>query len=70
MRVAGWWMRGEREGWAYNTMFILPLVVVLALTCQGLQTPTLVEWSCRNVVFSKVLLGLFFLAMAVLVLVM
>ena len=52
---------------AYNAMFVLPLLVVLALTCQGLQTPKLVEWSRRNVVFSKVLLGLFFLGMAVLI---
>ena len=33
----------------------------------GMRTQTLLEWSKRNVVFSKVLLGLFFLAMAVLI---
>ena len=48
---------------AYNLMFVLPLVVILALTCGGLQTMSLLAWSRRNVVASKVLLGLFFLAM-------
>ena len=32
-----------------------------------MRTKTLLEWSKRNVVVSKVLLGLFFLAMAVLI---
>ena len=48
----------------YNAVFVLPMVVVLWLACAGLGTPTLVEWSRRNVVISKVLLGLFFVLMA------
>lgn len=48
----------------YNLIFVLPLAVTLALTCGGLGTPALVEWSRRNVTVSKILLGLFFLAMA------
>lgn len=47
----------------YNVIFVLPLAVILGLTCAGLGTPALVDWSRRNVVFSKVLLGLFFAGM-------
>ncbi len=49
-------------------MFMLPIVTVFVLTLQGLKTPRLLEWSRRNVVFSKALLGLFFLGMAGLIL--
>ncbi|MFC1497398.1 cytochrome c biogenesis CcdA family protein [Verrucomicrobiota bacterium] len=59
------------KGWPllllYNLMFILPLVIVFILTYRGLKTETLIEWSKRNVVVSKILLGCFFLAMAVLI---
>ena len=59
------------EAWryllVYNLMFIVPLVAVFTLTYFGLRTHTLLEWSKRNVVMSKVLLGLFFLAMATLI---
>jgi len=48
---------------AYNVVFVLPLGILLALTCLGTSTPVLVDWSRRNVVFSKVLLGLFFVGM-------
>ena len=51
----------------YNAMFVVPLVLVFVLTFMGMRTQTLLEWSKKNVVFSKVLLGLFFLAMAVLI---
>ncbi len=54
----------------YNAIFVVPLVVILALTCWGLGTPALVAWSRRNVVISKVLLGLFFTAMAAMMLAM
>jgi hypothetical protein len=50
----------------YNFMFILPLLIILGLTWQGLKTETLLAWSRRNVVFSKCLLGLFFLGLAAL----
>jgi len=51
----------------YNLMFIVPLVAVFILTYFGLRTQTLLEWSRKNVVISKVLLGVFFLAMATLI---
>jgi hypothetical protein len=54
----------------YNIMFIVPLVTVFILTYFGLRTQTLLDWSKRHVVFSKVLLGIFFLLMAVLMAVM
>lgn len=54
----------------YNAIFILPLAVVLRLTCAGIRTPVLVEWSRRNVLISKVLLGLFFVGMTILLVVM
>jgi len=50
----------------YNFLFILPLILVFWLTWQGLQTAELLVWSRRNVVFSKCLLGFFFLGLAVL----
>ncbi len=50
----------------YNVVFIMPLLVVLVLTCAGLKTPVLVEWSRRNVVTSKILLGLLFVGMILL----
>ena len=50
----------------YNVIFVLPLAVALALTCGGLGTPALVDWSRRNVVASKTVTGVFFLAMAAL----
>ena len=50
----------------YNILFILPLIIILWLTWRGLQTAELLAWSRRNVVFSKCLLGLFFLGLAAL----
>jgi len=61
----------SRTAWSYlllyNLMFIVPLAAVFLLTYFGLRTQTLLEWSKRNVVTSKILLGIFFLAMAVLI---
>jgi hypothetical protein len=51
----------------YNTMFITPLVCVFLLTFYGMKTKALIEWSEHNVVSSKVLLGILFAAMAVLI---
>lgn len=51
---------------AYNILFILPLVLVFTAVYFGLRTETLLAWSRRNVVFSKTLLGLFFILMAAL----
>jgi len=49
-------------------MFIMPLVVIFILTCFGLRMQTLFDWSKKNVVANKVLQGMFFLVLAVLVL--
>lgn len=54
----------------YNLIFVLPLAIVLVLTCGGLGTPALVGWSRRNVAASKVLMGVFFIAMAALAVVL
>lgn len=48
----------------YNLMFMVPIVTVFLLTLQGLKTASLMQWSMRNVVVSKVLLGFFFVFMA------
>ncbi len=48
----------------YNILFVLPLVVVFIAVYFGLRTETLLAWSRRNVVVSKLLLGLFFVLMA------
>jgi len=39
-------------------------VVVFLLTYRGLKLAQLLSWSARNVVVSKILLGLLFLALA------
>jgi hypothetical protein len=67
---------GQEQGRAvsyllvYNLVSDIPLVTILILTYFGMKTQTLLEWSMKNVVISKMLLGLFFLAMAVLIAVM
>ena len=48
----------------YNAMFILPLSIVFLLSYVGTQTEALVRLSRRNVVVSKALLGIWFLALA------
>jgi len=62
---------GMSKAWvkllAYNLMFIMPLVVVFIMTFFGLRSQTLLNWSKKNVVVSKVLMGIFFLALAVLI---
>lgn len=59
------------EAWkyllVYNIMFMVPVVAVFVLTCAGLRTEKLVQWSRKNFAASKVLLGSFFIAMAVLI---
>ncbi|MFC1671501.1 cytochrome c biogenesis CcdA family protein [Planctomycetota bacterium] len=60
------------RAWAYlllyNAMFLVPIVAVLVISYQGLKTERLIRWSRTNVVVSKLLLGLFFLAMIPLIL--
>lgn len=48
----------------YNVMFILPLVLLFILAWRGLGTPRLLDWSRRQVVPAKILLGLLFLGLA------
>lgn len=50
----------------YNLIFVMPLAIVLGLTCGGMSTPALMDWSRRNVTVSKILLGLFFVGMTAL----
>jgi cytochrome c biogenesis protein CcdA len=66
-------MREEGSGLAfkylagYNLMFIVPMLAILALVMGGLRTIELVAWSRRSVVTGKVLMGMLFIGMAVLV---
>ena len=52
----------------YNLMFIVPLLVVLSLSYHGLRLQRLMAWSAKEVFFGKLLMGLFFVAMAALIL--
>ncbi len=54
----------------YNFLFVLPLVIIFIVTYQGLKFHELLDWSRRNVVGSKILLGVFFLMMAGIILVL
>lgn len=49
---------------AYNGMFVLPLVVILAASLLGWRSVDMVAWARREVVAAKVALGLIFVAMA------
>ena len=49
----------------YNLMFVVPLVVVFMAAVSGSSNKRLVNWSRRNVTWSKVLLALFFVGLAV-----
>ncbi len=52
----------------YNLLFVLPLAVVFICFHRGMEVAALIAWSKRNLVLTKILLGLFFTAMAVLLL--
>jgi len=52
----------------YNLLFILPLAVVFVCFHRGMEINSLISWSKRNLVKTKILLGVFFLAMAILLL--
>lgn len=52
----------------YNLLFILPLTVVFVCFHRGMEVTALISWSKRNLVVTKILLGLFFTAMAILLL--
>lgn len=53
----------------YNLLFVLPLTVVFICFHRGVQLIEVINWSKRNLVLVKVLLGIFFSAMAILLLV-
>ncbi len=52
----------------YNLLFILPLAVVFICFHRGMQIKALINWSKENLVVAKILLGVFFAAMAILLL--
>jgi cytochrome c biogenesis protein CcdA len=52
----------------YNLLFILPLTVVFICFHRGMEITALISWSKRNLVVTKILLGLFFTLMAILLL--
>lgn len=52
----------------YNLLFVLSLAVVFFCFHRGMQLKALISWSRSNLVVAKILLGLFFTAMAVLLL--
>ena len=52
----------------YNLLFVLPLAAVFVCFHRGMQLKSLIDWSKRNLVVVKILLGLFFTAMAILLL--
>ena len=52
----------------YNLLFVLPLAAVFVCFHRGMQLKALIAWSRRNLVVVKIFLGLFFTAMAILLL--
>ena len=48
----------------YNLMFILPLVIVFVLILYGIKVQHLIDWSKRQVVKSKVIMGCLFVVLA------
>ncbi len=50
----------------YNIMFIVPLAAVFVATYLGLGTGSLLRWSKRNVVTAKIMLGMLFVVLAIL----
>jgi cytochrome c biogenesis protein CcdA len=52
----------------YNLLFVAPLAVVFFCFHRGMQINRLLDWSRRNLVLVKVILGLFFSAIAILLL--
>jgi len=51
----------------YNVMFIIPLLALFALAFTGMNSAKFLELSRRNVVPAKIAMGLFFIAMALLI---
>jgi cytochrome c biogenesis protein CcdA len=66
-------LRSGRSGAAwplflYNCAFIVPLVIVFLLAFTGMRSETLVEWQKENITIVKVLTGLLFLGLTLLLL--
>lgn len=61
-QTAGWQALGLLA--LYNVMFVIPHVVVFAAAYRGITNERLLAWSRANAVWSKVLLGLGFAALA------
>jgi cytochrome c biogenesis protein CcdA len=51
----------------YNFAFIIPLIAVFAFTYMGISFSQLLKFSKKNVIYSKVMLGLLFIALTVLI---
>lgn len=51
----------------YNLAFIVPLIIIFAMAYKGVSTPKLIEWSKKNVTPAKIIMGCFFIAMAILI---
>ena len=54
----------------YNVMFIIPLIAIFAAAYAGTGLATMLRWSKRNVVIGKIMLGMLFLGLALLILIM
>ncbi len=52
----------------YNFAFIVPLLIVFVVAWHGTNTLSFVKWSKRQLVYSKIALGMFFVFMAVIIL--
>lgn len=52
----------------YNLAFLVPVIVVMIAAWRGTTSMVMADWSRRNAVWGKVLMGLFFLGLAVLIL--
>lgn len=64
--------RADVSSWTmlitYNLLFVLPLTVVFMCFHCGVELKALIGWSKRNLVVVKILFGVFFSAMAILLL--
>ena len=52
----------------YNVMFIIPLLAIFAAAYAGTNLATMLNWSKRDVVIGKIMLGALFLGLAILML--
>jgi hypothetical protein len=49
----------------YNLMFLIPLFIILLLTLIGITSKKIVQFSSKNLPFSKLLLSLFFITLGI-----